>query len=114
MHVAFFEVKEWERTYLGDRLPSDQAYFSPGILTAQAEALRGVQALSVFIYSHVTREARDALPELKFIATRSTGFEHIDLQACRERGIAVSNVPSYGENTVAEHTMALLLMLSRK
>jgi D-lactate dehydrogenase len=62
----------------------------------------------------VTREALDALPELKFIATRSTGYDHIDLETCRRRGITVSNVPSYGENTVAEHTMALLLMLSRK
>jgi D-lactate dehydrogenase len=62
----------------------------------------------------VTREVLDALPELKFIATRSTGFDHIDLEACRSRGIAVSNVPSYGENTVAEHSIALLLMLSRK
>lgn len=76
--------------------------------------MRGLQALSVFIYSHVTREVLDALPELKFIATRSTGFDHIDVEACRSRGIAVSNVPSYGENTVAEHTVALLLMLSRK
>jgi len=53
-------------------------------------------------------------PNLKFIATRSTGFDHIDLDACLKRGIVVSNVPSYGENTVAEHTMALLLMMSRK
>jgi len=114
MKVAFFEVKDWERAYLAERLPSDQASFSPGILTTPREELRGVLALSVFIYSHVTREALDALPELKFIATRSTGYDHIDLETCRLRGIAVSNVPSYGENTVAEHTMALLLMLSRK
>jgi D-lactate dehydrogenase len=114
MHVAFFEVKDWERAYLAERLPSDKVYFAPGVLTAPAEELRGLQALSVFIYSHVTREVLDALPELKFIATRSTGFDHIDVEACRSRGIAVSNVPSYGENTVAEHTMALLLMLSRK
>ena len=72
------------------------------------------EALSVFIYSRVTREAIDAMPKLKWIATRSTGFDHIDVEACGKRGIAVSNVPSYGENTVAEHTMALLLMLSRK
>jgi D-lactate dehydrogenase len=114
MYVAFFEVKDWERAYLAERLPSDIVYFAPGVLTAPAEEVRGLQALSVFIYSHVTREVLDALPELKFIATRSTGFDHIDVEACRSRGIAVSNVPSYGENTVAEHTMALLLMLSRK
>ena len=114
MHVAFFEVKDWERAYLAERLPSDTVYFAPGVLTAPAEELRGLQALSVFIYSHVTRDVLDALPELKFIATRSTGFDHIDVEVCRSRGIAVSNVPSYGENTVAEHTIALLLMLSRK
>jgi D-lactate dehydrogenase len=114
MHVAFFEVKDWERAYLSERLPSDQSYFASGILSGPPKEFRDIQALSVFIYSHVTREVLDALPELKFIATRSTGFDHIDVQACRSRGIAVSNVPSYGENTVAEHTMALLLMLSRK
>src|ERR1700730_14891105 len=105
MQVAFFEVKDWERAYLAERLPSGRAYFASGVLTIPTEELRGFQALSIFIYSHVTRDVLDALPELKFIATRSTGFDHIDVAACRNRGIAVSNVPSYGENTVAEHTM---------
>lgn len=114
MRAAFFEVKDWERAFLHERLPSDEIVFSPDILPLPGEELRSVQALSVFIYSHVTREVLDALPELKLIATRSTGFDHIDVEACRSRGIAVCNVPSYGENTVAEHTMALLLMLSRK
>src|SRR5579862_6524823 len=114
MHVAFFEVKGWERAFLAERLPSDEAYFSADVVSMPGGELRGLQALSVFIYSRVTREVLDALPDLKFIATRSTGFDHIDVQECRSRGIAVSNVPSYGENTVAEHTIALLLMLSRK
>jgi D-lactate dehydrogenase len=114
MHVAFFEVKDWERAYLAERLPGDQTYFASEVLKVPGGELRGLQALSVFIYSHVTRDVLDALPELKFIATRSTGFDHIDVEVCRNRGIAVSNVPSYGENTVAEHTIALLLMLSRK
>jgi D-lactate dehydrogenase len=114
MRAAFFEVKDWERVFLADRLPADQVYFSHDALTNPGAELLGLDALSVFIYSRVTRETLDALPELKFIATRSTGFDHIDLEACRSRGIAVSNVPSYGENTVAEHTIALLLMLSRK
>ena len=114
MNVAFFEVKDWEKAYLAERLPSDKVFFAPGILATPAPELRGIQTLSVFIYSQVTREVLEALPELKFIATRSTGFDHIDLETCRSRGVAVSNVPSYGENTVAEHTVALLLMLSRK
>ncbi|MCH7729338.1 MAG: hypothetical protein IH991_23105, partial [Planctomycetes bacterium] len=54
------------------------------------------------------------LENLKLIATRSTGFDHIDLQRCREKGIVICNVPYYGENTVAEHTFALILNLTRK
>ena len=114
MRVAFFEVKDWERSYLAERLPSDETHFEAGALSISDAGLRGLDALSVFIYSHVTREVLEALPNLKLIATRSTGFDHIDVDACRKRGVAISNVPSYGENTVAEHTMALLLMLSRK
>ncbi len=114
MRVVFFEVKDWEREYLSKRLPSDQVHFSSGALSSVDEEVRGAEALSVFIYSRVTREIIAAMPRLRFVATRSTGYDHIDLDACRARGIAVSNVPSYGENTVAEHTMALLLMLSRK
>jgi len=46
--------------------------------------------------------------------TRSTGFDHIDLAECAKRGIVVVNVPTYGEHTVAEFAMALLLALSRR
>ncbi len=115
MRIAFFEIKDWEQRYLADRLPETTAHFESGSLdAARLTALRDVECLSVFIYSRVTPEALAALPALRMIATRSTGFDHIDLEACRKRGVAVSNVPSYGENTVAEHTFALLLMLSRK
>lgn len=69
--------------------------------------------ISVFIYSNLNRELITKLPKVKLIATRSTGFDHIDLAACKERGITVSNVPVYGDTTVAEHTFALILSLSR-
>jgi len=55
----------------------------------------------------------DSLPELKFVTTRSTGFDHIDLEHARTKGIPVSNVPTYGENTVAEHTFAFILSIAR-
>jgi D-lactate dehydrogenase len=69
--------------------------------------------ISVFIYSKIDREVIKRLPKLKLIVTRSTGFDHIDIRECKRRGITVCNVPSYGENTVAEHTFALILALSR-
>ncbi len=51
---------------------------------------------------------------LKLVATRSTGFDHIDVEYCKSKGIIVSNVPNYGENTVAEHAMALILALAKR
>jgi D-lactate dehydrogenase len=42
------------------------------------------------------------------------GYDHIDLDYCRQKNIAVSNVPTYGAHTVAEHTFALILAISRK
>lgn len=70
--------------------------------------------VSPFVYSALDRTVLERLPALKLVATRSTGFEHIDIASCEERGITVSNVPSYGENTVAEHVFALLLALSHR
>ena len=64
--------------------------------------------------SPVDAAAIAALPNLKFLTTLSTGFDHIDLAAAAALGIPVSSVPAYGENTVAEFAFALLLALSRK
>ncbi len=69
---------------------------------------------AVFMDSPVDAATIAALPSLRFIATMSTGFDHIDLAAAAARGIAVSSVPAYGENTVAEYAFALILALSRK
>lgn len=73
-----------------------------------------VEVLMPFIHSAVGREEMEAMPSLRLIATRSTGYDHVDLEAAAEKNIAVANVPAYGENTVAEHTFALILALSRK
>ena len=72
------------------------------------------EVLSVFVTSTVTAEIIDALPKLKLIACRSTGFNNIDLAHADDRGIVVVNVPTYGEATVAEYAFTLLLALHRK
>ena len=53
------------------------------------------------------------LPKLKMIAVAATGYDVIDVAACRERGIAVSNIRNYAVNTVPEHVFALTLALRR-
>jgi D-lactate dehydrogenase len=70
--------------------------------------------VSTFVYSAPDRPALEQLLQLKLVATRSTGFDHIDTAYCAAHRVTVSNVPSYGENTVAEHVFALLLALSHR
>lgn len=52
-------------------------------------------------------------PRLRLIAVAATGTNHIDLAACRQRGIVVSNIRHYAAHTVPEHTLALLFALRR-
>lgn len=115
MQIAFFELEDWEQAELSKGLfEAHTLFLSAEPLTARNLAdVQGAEIISVFVYSSLNRAALENLPNLKFIATRSTGFDHIDLAYCHMRGIQVSNVPSYGENTVAEHTFALILALSR-
>ena len=57
--------------------------------------------------------AVDALKSLKMVAVSATGTNIVDLDACRQRGIVVSNIRGYADHTVPEHVFALLLALSR-
>jgi len=71
------------------------------------------EILGVNCASPVNKEIMDALPKLKLIVALTTGYDHIDLKEAKKREIPVCNVPIYGESTVAQHTMALILALSR-
>lgn len=116
MKIAFYELEAWEPEYLaGSALGGEGFYpvFSSEVLPADASSPDG-EALSVFIYSRVTAQTLARFPRLRLVTTRSTGYDHIDLEACRTRGVTVCNVPRYGENTVAEYTFGLILALSRK
>lgn len=113
--IVFFELEDWEEKILRKEFPSDEIIFSREKLTfSNVEKFRALEAISVFIYSEVYEDVLNNMPHLKFIATRSTGFDHIDLGVCKKKGITISNVPVYGEHTVAEQAFALILGLSRK
>lgn len=62
----------------------------------------------------ITREILDACPNIKFISVIATGFNKIDLVAAKERGILVSNVPSYGSKAIGQHAIALLLEITNR
>ncbi len=115
MRLAFFEVHDWERELIADSSVAGRAELYAECLDARPpESLREYDAISVFVRCRITGALLDRMPRLRLIASRSTGTDHIDIAAARERGVAVCNVPEYGANTVAEHTFGLILALSRK
>jgi D-lactate dehydrogenase len=114
MKIAFFEVSESDKEYLSRVLGNHRVSFFEEPLTENNAAQAGeYEIVSVFIYSTINAAVIEQLKSIRCITTRSTGFDHIDVVVCKEKNIAVLNVPYYGENTVAEHTFALILALSR-
>jgi len=115
MKVAFFELEHWEEPILKNQLAGHDLYLTSEKLTIDSLPDRkDFDVISTFIDSEGSREVLDSFPNLKLVATRSTGFDHIDLETAKSRNIEIANVPAYGENTVAEYTFGLLLALTRK
>ncbi|MEK6808877.1 MAG: NAD(P)-dependent oxidoreductase [Nanoarchaeota archaeon] len=113
--IAFFELEPWEVEYLKNNLTGfDMQFISENLAEQNSSEIKSAQAIGLFIYSIINKRVLERLPNLRLIVTLSTGFDHIDLKECRKRNIVVCNVPHYGENTVAEHTFALILNLTRK
>lgn len=114
LHVVFYgiwpEMKEYVRSHMSG--------FSCSIIEekdiTEKNIKKDADVLVVFVESPVTKKTIAQMPHLKMIATMSTGFDHIDVKAAKARKIPVCTVPFYGENTVAEHALALILGLTRK
>lgn len=114
MRIAVFETEEWEHAACARLEAAHELECTVEPLTV-ANAGRYVDAeiVSAFIGSDLSAEVLGRMPRLRLIATRSTGYDHIDLDYCANAGVAVCNVPDYGDPTVAEHAFALLLAVSR-
>ena len=115
MKIIFFEVPKEEQPIFKQLFEGqDVSFYEEKLNENNINLAKDVEILSVFINSIVSKNIIDLLPNLRFITTRSTGFEHIDLEYCAIKDIKVSNVPSYGSYTVAEFAFSLILNLSRK
>ncbi len=99
--------------YLKNKLRGYKVSISEKVLT-EASLNPATEVLGVFVDSVVDKKTIAKLPHLKLIITMSTGYDHIDCAEAKKRKICVCNVPTYGENTVAQHALALILAMSRK
>ena len=115
MVISFFEINEIEKKRFTKNLKGHTLrFFEETIQDVDISKYNDSDVLCVFIHSKVNEKTTKACNNLKLIATRSTGIDHIDSEYFSSKNIPVKNVALYGENTVAEHTFALMLSLSRK
>lgn len=115
MKIAFFETDGWEEKILKKNFPQEELFFFQSKIDITSIPKRtDFDILSIFVESRITEEVIKNFSNLKFIATRSTGFDHINIEVARSKNISVSYVPGYGDNTVAEFAFGLILNLTRK
>ncbi len=110
--VVFLDLEEQDRILVRAELP-DAVFLSckkaEDIILQCADA----EAISTFITTPFPRDVLSKLPKLRLLSTRSVGYDHIDADACKERGVLLCNVPDYGSHVIAEHVFALLLSTLR-
>jgi lactate dehydrogenase-like 2-hydroxyacid dehydrogenase len=77
------------------------------------DVARGIQAVLSSGAVGFQAEHMDRLPDLKLISSFGLGYENIDLEAAKLRGIAVTNAPGTNDRTVADHAVGLMLVAAR-
>ena len=118
IRIIYFDVEKYEEEFLKYHKEGKYDYrliFEPlNSVTKLSDELLNAEIISVFTTSRLTKEVLEKFPNLKLIALRSVGFNHIDTDYCKEHNIAVENSPNYGNKSVAEFAFGLMLNVCRK
>lgn len=110
MKVFFVSTEPDEEAFFADRL----ARLRPVFVRHLHEVPEDVEILSIFINDGIGEPFLQKHPKLRLIATRSTGADHINREACERHGVRVASGGGSDGNSVAEHTFALLLAVARR
>jgi D-lactate dehydrogenase len=119
MKTAIFSARPYDKSMLADanRGAGHDLRFLEDRLTPHTAALAtGCDAVCVFVNDTVDAEVLALLAQqgTRLVATRSTGYNHIDVAAAERLGIAVVRVTDYSPHSVAEFAVGLLLAVNRK
>jgi len=86
MKIGFFDIEGWEEDVVRKEFPNDDLFFTKEKLHEfDMSKNNDFDAVSVFVSSEVSEKVINRFPSLKFITTRSTGFDHVDLNVCKEK-----------------------------
>ncbi|MBV8390261.1 MAG: 2-hydroxyacid dehydrogenase [Mucilaginibacter sp.] len=117
MKVVAYSINPFEKEFLirANQKKHDITLISNALSIETATYAEGKDAVLVFTNDDVSENVINKLADLdvKFIATRSKGTDHINKKAAEKRGIKLANVPTYSAQAIAEHTVALALALGR-
>ncbi len=111
--IAIMGLEEWQKEYFSKRILDQEATFHEDNIVINDDT-KNSEIIACFIFGIFDKKTLQKFPNLKLITTMSAGYDHIDLDYCKEKGIVVCNVPKYGDHTVAELAFGLILNLSRK
>ncbi|MCU0429570.1 MAG: NAD(P)-binding domain-containing protein [Cytophagaceae bacterium] len=118
MKLVVYSVKEYELPFLQQALPPTWPIIwkEEALQEHTADFSEGAEGVSVFTNDDLSDAMLLRLQSagVRHIAIRAAGFDHIHLEKAQELGIHVANVPNYSPYAIAEHALALLLMLNRK
>ena len=116
--ILFFDVAEYEVEFLKEACEGKFEYQlikeSLNGLFEISKEQEDAQIISCFTTSRIPNDILEKFKSLELIALRSVGFNHIDIDYCKKNNIYVENTPNYGNMTVAEFALGLLLDVARK
>jgi D-lactate dehydrogenase len=119
MKVAVFSSKPYDRQFLeaaNDPYGHELHFLEPRLTADTASLAAGYPAICAFVNDQLDAKVLELLNRsgTRLVALRSAGFNHVDLAAAEDYGIKVVRVPAYSPYAVAEHTVGLILALTRK
>ena len=118
MRVAVFSTKPYDRQFLdaaNEHYGHELVYFESALSEETAPLASGFWAVCAFVHDRVDRPVLEQLVGggTSLVALRSAGFNNVDLEAASNLAITVVHVPAYSPYAVAEHAVALILVLNR-
>jgi D-lactate dehydrogenase len=119
MRVAVFSTKSYDRQFLeplAAEAGHELVFFEPRLLKETAVLAHGSPAVCAFVNDQLSAAVLEQLSEggTRYIALRSAGYNHVDLEAAGRLGLRVARVPAYSPYAVAEHAVGMMLTLNRK